>query len=945
MTANPLVKLHDCGQSLWLDYIRRRMIDSGELQKLIDEDKLMGVTSNPAIFEKAIGGSRDYDAAIRRLAREGQGVEGIYQALTVEDVQMAADLFRPVYDALDGKDGFVSLEVNPHLAQDTHGTINEARRLWQALSRPNVFIKVPATREGLPAIKQLISEGINVNVTLLFGLSRYREVAAAYLEGLEERVARGRPVARVASVASFFLSRIDVLLDPRLEKIAAAGGPLATKARNLVGEVAIASAKMAYRIYQEIFGTAGYQTLARHGARPQRLLWASTSTKNPAYPDVKYVEPLIGPDTINTMPLETVNAYRDHGNPASRLTEGLDRATAILQRLPELGLDLNQATQQLEDEGVEKFNQPYDRLLNTLESKRRQALEATIDLQTFDLGGYQGRVENRIARLDQEAFCGRLWRKDGSLWQQDPKAQQQIKESLGWLHTPEKMEGNVGELRDFLQELRNAGFSHVVHMGMGGSSLAPLAFQKTFAPGPKGLALTVLDTTDPATIRTIEETVPLETTLFIVASKSGTTTEPLAFMEYFYARVKERKGEQAGENFAAITDPGSLLARQAQERGFRKVFLNFTDIGGRYSALSYFGLAPAALLDLDVGELLARALRMLHACASCVPARENPGVTLGAALGELARQGRDKVTFVTPPAISCLGMWLEQLLAESTGKEGTGLLPVAGEPLGKPAAYGADRVFVYFRLGSEADEPLEQAVAALQKSGQPLVTIQLSDRYDLAQEFYRWEVATATAGAILGINAFDQPNVQESKDNTNRLLKEVVAAGLLPQEPPTQTEGPLSLFVREPAATLTATLARFLCQARPGDYAALLAYLPESPAVDQALADLRLLLKDRLHLATTAGYGPRYLHSTGQLHKGGPNTGLFLELTADDPVALPIPGQPYSFAVLKQAQALGDLEALHRHGRRALRVHLQGDLPQALAALKSHLDAALAGER
>jgi transaldolase len=374
MKENPLRKLSTLGQSIWLDYIRRQMIDSGELKKLIEDDGLKGVTSNPAIFQKAIAGSADYDEAIRSLALAGQSIEEIYQVLTVEDVQQAADLFRPVYDREAGRDGFISLEVNPHLAQDTEGTVKEARHLWQALGRPNVLIKVPATKEGLPAVRELISEGINVNVTLLFGLPRYREVAESYIAGLEARAAQGRPLNPVASVASFFLSRIDVLLDPRLEKLAAAGGPQAQGARGLIGEAAIASAKVAYTIYRGIFGGERFKKLAARGARPQRLLWASTSTKNPAYPDVKYVEPLIGPETVNTLPPETLKAYRDHGDPAARLTEAVDRAAGCLRRLAELGIDLDQATQQLEDEGVEKFNQPFDSLMATLAEKRREVL-------------------------------------------------------------------------------------------------------------------------------------------------------------------------------------------------------------------------------------------------------------------------------------------------------------------------------------------------------------------------------------------------------------------------------------------------------------------------------------------------------------------------------------------------------------------------------------------
>ena len=366
MKTNPLKRVGALGQSLWLDYIRRDLMAGGELRRLIEEDGLRGMTSNPAIFEKAIADSHEYDADVQVLALEGKDAPAIYETLSQRDVQAAADEFRPLYDRTDGQDGYVSLEVNPHLARDTDGTIEEARRLWGALNRPNVFIKVPATAEGLPAIQQLISEGINVNVTLLFGLPRYRQVAEAYLAGLEARAARGQAVNHVASVASFFVSRIDSLVDSMLDAILAQGGTVGDHVQGVYGQVAVASAKMAYQIYKERFGGDRFQKLSAAGARVQRLLWASTGTKNPSYSDVKYVEALIGPDTVNTVPIETLNAYRDHGKPKARLEEKVDEACEILARLPELGIDLDAATQQLEDEGVEKFNQPFDKLMATL---------------------------------------------------------------------------------------------------------------------------------------------------------------------------------------------------------------------------------------------------------------------------------------------------------------------------------------------------------------------------------------------------------------------------------------------------------------------------------------------------------------------------------------------------------------------------------------------------
>ena len=371
MKTNPLTELGTLGQSIWLDYIRRDLIASGGLRRLLEKDGLRGMTSNPSIFEKAIADSHDYDEDIRGMALQGKGAEAIYEGLSQRDVKSAADEFRPVYDATDGKDGYVSLEVNPHLAHDTKGTIEEARRLWVALDRPNVFIKVPATAKGLPAIQQLISEGININVTLLFGLPRYRQVVEAYIAGIEARVTQGKVVKNVASVASFFISRIDTLVDSLLEKLIARGGKGADLASKAQGQVAIASAKMAYQIYKESFASDRFGKLAAQGARVQRLLWASTSTKNPNYRDVKYVEALIGPDTVNTAPLETLDAYRDHGVPEARLEQGVEEARRVLERLPELGINIDTVTRQLEDEGVDKFNKPFNKLMETVAQRSR----------------------------------------------------------------------------------------------------------------------------------------------------------------------------------------------------------------------------------------------------------------------------------------------------------------------------------------------------------------------------------------------------------------------------------------------------------------------------------------------------------------------------------------------------------------------------------------------
>jgi transaldolase/glucose-6-phosphate isomerase len=933
MIQNPLVRLQSYGQSIWLDFIRRSLLVSGELQRLIDEDGLRGMTSNPSIFEKAIAGSNDYDDAIRALALEGKSAHSIYQDLAVHDVQDAADIFRPVFDRTHGRDGFVSLEVSPHLAFNTMDTVEEAKRLWSAVDRPNLMIKVPATERGLPAIQQLISEGINVNVTLLFSLLRYREVIEAYISGLEHRASQAKPLASLASVASFFLSRIDVLVDPELERVAEENGTKAELAKAVHGQVAIASAKAAYEIFEDTFGSQRFRRLAAQGAHPQRLLWASTSTKNPTYSDVKYVEALIGPQTVNTLPLETLNAYRDHGEPAPRLNQKIKEALHVLRDLPEVGIELDQVTQQLEQEGVEKFVKPFDRLLDTLEKERTTALKEPVDRQYLQLGDHQAEVEKRVATLEEEGFAARFWRRDATLWKADPIDRAGIRNALGWLHVAEKMEDHLANIGEFVASVKAAGFRHVVHIGMGGSSLAPLVFERTFSVENGALPLTVLDTTDPGTILDVKRRLPIKDTLFLIASKSGTTAETRALCDYFYDYVKTIKPHNAGENFVAITDPGTPLADLAEERNFGRTFLNFKDIGGRYSALTFFGLVPAALMGVDVAELLERALRMEHACACCIPAGDNPGVLLGAAMGELMQHGLDKVTFLVPESIAALGMWLEQLLAESTGKEGKGLLPVAGEPLGDPNVYGEDRLFVYIRTENNKDEALERGVAALRQSGRPVITVRLDDNLDFGQEFLRWEIATATAGAVIDINAFNQPNVQESKDNTNRLLEKVREQDALPEGKPALVEGPLSLYAENADSSVEATLSRFLAQSRPGDFVSIAAFMTENPATDEVLRLIRVHLRDALGIATTLGYGPRFLHSTGQFHKGGRNSGLFLQLTVDDVEDAPVSGQPYSFGVFRRAQALGDLEALRKHGRRVVRIHLRGDAAEGLAVL------------
>ena len=561
---------------------------------------------------------------------------------------------------------------------------------------------------------------------------------------------------------------------------------------------------------------------------------------------------------------------------------------------------------------------------------------------TLHLGQYQPAVDAKLAEYAAADFTARFWQKDATLWTQNAEDQHSIRSFMGWLRVADTMREAVPAIEEFVRGVKAAGFKHVVVMGMGGSSMAPIVFEKSFEQGANGLPLTILDTTDPGTVRAVENAVPLEDTLFIVASKSGTTAEPLAFGDYFYDRLKSLKGDRAGENFVAITDPGSKFIAAAQAMGYRHVFQNFTDVGGRFSALSYFGLVPAALYGINIGELLDRAQGMMRACGADGPVADNPGLTLGVALGVLAEAGRDKLTLVVPDSLSDLGLWLEQLVAESTGKHGKGILPVAGEPVAGPEVYGHDQVFVYVGYADQPDAANRNALQQLEAAGHPVITILLRDALDLGAEFFRWEVATAVASAVFGINPFDQPNVQAAKTATDRLMREVAEHGRLPEETKTLAADGLSYYAgpSTAAADDAAALLTSFFRAQPGDYVSIQAYLTETPAVNQAIADLRATLQQRLHVATTFGYGPRFLHSTGQYHKGGPNTGLFLQLTAANPDDLPLPGRSYTFGTLKNAQAQGDLQALRDYDRRTLRVDLGEDVAGGLRALQQALASA-----
>jgi transaldolase/glucose-6-phosphate isomerase len=951
--ANPVAALRQYGQSVWLDFIRRNLIAGGELRRLVDEDGLGGVTSNPAIFEKAIDGSDDYAAAIQEISDQhpGLGAKAVYERLAIKDIQDAADVLRSVYDRTASHDGYVSLEVSPDLANDTNGTLAEARELWKTVARPNVMIKVPATPAGLPAIRTLISEGINVNVTLLFAREVYEAVAHAYIEGLEARSAANQDLSRVASVASFFVSRIDTVVDNQIEaKLKTAAGPDRARLERLLGRVAIANAKLAYQSYKRIFAGSRWDALQAKGAQRQRVLWASTGSKNPHYSDVLYVDALIGPDTVNTVPPATLAAFRDHGRPHASLEEDVAGAAQTLDDLQKSGISLRTVTDDLLTDGVTKFVEPFTKLLAAVERRMRDANKARINTQSYSLpAALRAKVSERVKAWDAEGGTRRLFAGDASLWTRTDEASW-----IGWLGIVDQQIENVQRLLDLQQEIRKEGFTHAVLLGMGGSSLCPEVWKETFGTVAGSPELFVLDSTDPAQIRALEAKLDLARTIFIVSSKSGSTLEPNIFKAYFFDRVKQTIGaDKTGSRFIAVTDPGSHLEKEARSDGFRHIFAGVKTIGGRYSALSNFGMVPAAIMGLDVAKLLDEAERMLHACAPGVPADENPGLVLGTILGVAATQGVDKLTLVASPGIHDLGAWLEQLIAESTGKQGKGIIPVDREALGAPGVYGDDRVFAYLRLEDAPDAAQDAAVAALEKAGKPVISIRVATRYDLGEEFVRWEIATAIAGAVIGINPFNQPDVEASKIATRALTNEYEQTGKLPSEAPFFEGESMKLFadasnadaIRSAAGSapsVVSLLKAHLGRLGQGDYFALLAYVEMNALHEAALQGARHRVRDRKRVATCLGFGPRFLHSTGQGYKGGPDTGVFLQVTCDDGHDLGVPGQKYTFGLVKAAQARGDFQVLSERNRRALRVHIGPDVAAGLRALDAAIEKALA---
>jgi len=927
---NPLIELNKYGQSVWLDNISRGILKNNELKNLIEHDGLKGVTSNPTIFQKAIGSGSDYDSQLKELLENSPDLNTreLFEKIAVKDIQDAADLLINVYNESGGTDGYVSIEVSPDFAYNTEATIEEASRLASGTGRPNIMIKIPATPEGIPAIREMISRGVNINVTLIFSPRAYENVVEAYISGLEDRISKGLPINNIASVASFFISRIDTLVDKELD--------LSGK-KEFKGKTAIANAKLVYRRAKELFSSQRFKKLEEKGAKIQRLLWASTSTKNPDYPDTIYIDGLIGKNTVNTMPPATIISFRDHGKLSNAIETDVDEAQTHMEKLASFGIDFGKVTDKLLKDGVESFAASFRDLLKTIDEKKNNILENLVsDIKLTLPPAVNHNYKKRLEMWGKEKTASRLWERDFSLWKEKKEDDRELSNRLGWLEMPYLMQNAVKPLKEFADEVKK-DFTDIVLLGMGGSSLAPAVFYKTFGRKKGYPSLTVLDSTHPEAVKKNIIDKISEKTLFIVSSKSGTTVETSSFMHTAFEAMKKIR-KIPGENFVAITDPGTVLETFAVKNNFRKIFLTPSEVGGRYSALTYFGLVPAVLTGVDIEIILNRAFHFMNESKDEKGAELSGGFKLGAALGELELKGRDKLVIVASQGISSFPSWIEQLIAESTGKEGKGILPVIEEEILHPDHYKNDAALVYLRLRKDNNKINDEKIEDIQASGLPLIHINLEDEYDLGREFYRWEIATALAGSVLKINPFDQPNVQLAKTLASEAVNSFKKEGKLAVDPPSFEEKNISVYAGSQSENIRSLLKDFLIDLAEDSYISVMAFVNPDDETDAELSRLKKNLKEKYNTTVTTGYGPGFLHSTGQLHKGDANKGLFIQLTSSCKNDIDVPGEGFSFGVLITSQARGDFKALKNLGRKVIRFHFNENTAEGIRYLIKMLE-------
>lgn len=928
--ALAVVRRH--GQQIWLQGPRRFALSSEELAALVSEGTVSGFVFDMDVVDAALVDGADYAAARERARSSGWAPDRLLEDVLLEDAAAAAALLQKWRPGDASTRSWVAVDLPPHVGLAGEATAVWAGRLAEVTEGATALVKLPGTRAGLQAAENVIAAGYGIYLHHLFTVEQVRSALAAYLRGLRLALAAGRDLSRAAAVAAVNLLRIDVAVDQLLHDCMRRSEDDRDLLESLLGRAALGTARVAADTVREFTEDAEWVRLQGKGAVPPLLAWEGTRTSSPARREMEYLEELIGPGTASVVSWSALAALRDFGKPSPRLGRGIDEAREVLDDIAGAGIDLEAVADDLQKAAAGSDERRFGRLLNTVAAGSARA--------QFDVaaGGLEQELRESLRELEKAAVGRRLWSRDASLWSTDDTDAPAIRNRLGWLALPETMREEALPLAAIARSRAGAKEGMALLLGMGGSSLGADALRIAF----ECRNLTVVDTTAPGGIAAAAGRLQVDRSVFVVSSKSGGTAETDALEKFFFDQVSAVR-DDAGSRFFAVTDPGTPLHELARNRGYARVWLAPPDVGGRYSVLSVFGLLPAALMGIDVGRLLASAHRMAVLCGPEVPAHLNSAVVIGALMAVGARHGRDKLTFLTPPRLAGLGDWAEQLIAESSGKRGQGIVPVSREPLGDADRYGEDRLFVHFRVAGEEARANDELADEMQRRGHPVVRIVLTDVMDIGAELFRWEMATAVACAAMHVNAFDEPDVRDAKERAGALLQQYREEGRLGEPQPDFEEGSLAVMAPstyeglrqrlQPGSGLESWLSAHLRGARPPDYVGILAFLAPDLQTWHALQGLRALLRDRLGVATTLGWGPRYLHSTGQLHKGGGDGGVFLQLTADAASDLAIPGESYSFEVLLRAQALGDFQALAARGRRLLRVHLGREVETGLARL------------
>ncbi len=898
---DPIQSVHSLGQSLWLDNIRRDSLDSGELADRVAAGELRGATSNLSILESAIVSSDRYSVDLRRLAQAGWPAEQIFNQLVVDDIRAAADAFLPLFEQTNGGDGFVSIDVNPIFADDTNRTIGEAMRLWDAVNRPNAMIKIPATPAGLPAIESSIRAGINVNATLIFSLGRYIEVIEAYMIGLEGRLEAGGSLDFVTSVASFFVSPIDIALDEQLKEIVQRGEADGERASSLLGKVAVANCKLAYAQFVATFQGERFQKLATRGARVQRPLWASTSTKNPEYPDTYYVDHLIGPDTVSALSEATLKAFKDHGTPELTLPESISTARSQLQALDDLGISLDTAAEQLERQCVSESAVAYRSILGTIKEKAGAFQK--------ELAALEPKMRETLVELERDEVGKRLWQEDVTLWVERDREKARVRRWLGWLSEPARMSTGIAELTRFAGTL-NPAITTFVLIGPGGGTFTAEMLARILTL-PNGLDLHTISTANPDAIRALKKKIAPEATLYLIVDSSSGDGIEEHLLSTFWEQAVQKIEEQTGDHFVVITEEDSKLHNWAVEQGIHRIIKVESQDDLWLSPFNWTSLLPAALAGADIQSFVQGGVGMTRACGPLVDAAQNPGLFLSSVLAAAFRSGRNKVTLFADPPLEPILKWIEGLLAAGRGRDESGFITIRDEPPGSGDVYGDDRLFVYLRSSGALDRRL----AGWKRAGIPVLVIETSTCPEsIGEILVQWQIGAAIAQYLLSANPTDLDALQRSRVELQHILHRLERKGELPQADPLwQGDGvqmkSASRDLKFTGSGLSEMVDFILAESQEAGGLGLRFYSPMSKTIQGKVRRLRHALRDQLGLFSLVS-------SAG--HDLGSDRGLkdmvYLILMVKPRKDEAIPGKNYTFGQLFEGQALSDLAVMKDYG-------------------------------